>query len=81
MGLCGEFLLLAPRYLSSVELFGKFVASGLFSEQLLLEEVVGGGLACVSMVGIPYLGGQDLVPCVGLLLFFGGLLGLHVDLE
>ena len=36
VGLCGEFLLVAPRCLSSVELFGKFVASGLFSEQLLL---------------------------------------------
>ena len=81
VGLCDEFLLVAPRCLSSVELFGKFVASGLFSEQLLLEEVVGGGLACVSMVGIPYLGGPDLVPCVGLLLFVGGQLGLCVDLE
>ena len=74
-------MLVAPRCLSSVELFGKFIASGLFSEQLLLEEVVGGGFACVSMVGIPYLSGQDLVPCDGLLLFVGGLLGLLVDLE
>ena len=81
VGLCAEFLLVAPRCLSSVELLGKFVASGLLSEQLLLEEVVGGGLACVSRVGIPYLGGQDLVPCAGLLLFVSGLLGLFVDLE
>ena len=81
MGLCGEFLVMPPRCLSSVELFGKFVVLGLFSERLLLEEVVGRGLTCVSMVGIPYFGGQDLVPCVGLLLFVGGLLGLRVDLE
>ena len=36
VGLCSEFLLVAPRCLSSGELFGKFVAWGLFSEQLLL---------------------------------------------
>ena len=81
MDLCCEFLVVAPRCLSAVELVGKFVASCLFSEKLLLEEIVGGGLACVGMVGIPYFGSQDLVPCVGLLLFIGGMLGLRVDLE
>ena len=42
---------------------------------------MGGGLACVDMVGIPQFGGQDRIPCRGLLLVGGGLLGLRVDLE
>ena len=81
VGFCCEFLVVAPRFLRSVELFRKFVVSGLFSKQLLLEEVVGGGLGCVGMVSILYFGVQDRVSCFGLLLFAGGLLGLYVDLE
>ena len=75
------FLVPAPRCLGLKELLGEFVASGLFSDELLLEEVIGGGLAHVGMVGVPYFGGQDFVPSVGLLPFLSRLLGLRVHLK
>ena len=79
--LCCLFLVVAPCCLGSVELVGEFVASGLFNEQFLLEEVVGGRLARVGMEGAPHLGSQDLIPCRGLVLVNGGLLGLCMDLK
>ena len=75
------FLVVAPCCLGLVELIGEFVASGFFSEQFLLKEVVGNGLACVGMVGIPYFGSEDFVSSVGLLLFVSCLLGLCVHLK
>ena len=59
----------------------RIVGVGLCRQQLLLEEVVGGRLARVGMEGAPHLSGQDLIPCRGLLLVGGGLLGLCMDLE
>ena len=75
----GVRLRVLPR-LGSMELFVKLVALGLFREQFRLQEVEGGGLACVGAMGVSYFGSQDLVPCAGLLLFVGSLLGLLVDL-
>ena len=41
VGLRCLFLVVAPRCLGSMELFSKFVASGLFSDQILLERRLG----------------------------------------
>ena len=64
-----------------VELVSKFMVSGSFSKQFFVQEAMGGGLACIGMVGVPHFGAQDLILCRGLLLVGGGLLGLHNDLE
>ena len=79
--LCCGFSVVVPLCLGLVELVSEFVVSVSFSKQFFLEEVVGGGLACIGMVGIPYFGGQDLIPCRGHLLVDGSLLGLGMDLE
>ena len=75
------FVIVVPRCPGLVELVGELLVSGSFRKQFFLEEVIGGSLARVGMVGVPYFGGQDLIPCRGLLLVGGGLLGPHIDLE
>ena len=76
----GVRLRVLPR-LGSMELFVKLVALGLFREQFRLQEVEGGGLACVGAMGVSYFGSQDLISCASILLFIGRLLGTFVDLE
>ena len=75
------FLVVVPRCPGLVELVSKFMVSGSFSKQFFVQEAMGGGLACIGMVGVPHFGAQDLILCRGLLLVGGGLLGLHNDLE
>ena len=75
------FLVVVPGCPSLLEFVSELLVSGLRCQEFLLEEVVGGRLACVGMEGAPYLSDQDLVPCRRLVLVGGGLLGLCLNLK